>query len=68
LQRWSRCNVDPLLALLVALILAAILGIGPADELAAGLGNAAVITVAAIPGEQPQDRHGDRERTDRHVS
>jgi len=41
-------RVDPLLALLVALILAAILGIAPANQLAAGLSNAGVITVAAM--------------------
>src|SRR5262245_37675942 len=41
-------RVDPLLALLVALILAAILGIAPSSELAAGLSNAGVITVAAM--------------------
>src|SRR5262249_11820677 len=41
-------RVDPLLALLVALILAAILGIAPADQLAAGLSNPGVITVAAM--------------------
>ncbi|HTX12991.1 MAG TPA: SLC13 family permease [Solirubrobacteraceae bacterium] len=40
--------VDPLIALLVALILAGILGIAPADQLAAGLSNAGVITVAAM--------------------
>jgi hypothetical protein len=41
-------RVDPLLALLVALILAGILGIAPADQLASGLSNAGVITVAAM--------------------
>src|SRR5262245_32055993 len=41
-------RVDPLLALLVALIAAAILGIAPTDQLAAGLSNAGVITVAAM--------------------
>ncbi|MGN6168301.1 MAG: SLC13 family permease [Solirubrobacteraceae bacterium] len=41
-------RVDPLLALLVTLILAGILGIAPADQLAAGLSNAGVITVAAM--------------------
>ena len=41
-------TVDPLLALLVALILAAILDIAPVDQLAAGLSNAGVITVAAM--------------------
>jgi len=41
-------RVDPLLALLVGLILAAILGIAPANQLAAGLSNAGVITVAAL--------------------
>src|SRR5262245_51560957 len=41
-------RVDPLLALLVALLLAAILGIAPADQLASGLSNAGVITVAAM--------------------
>jgi di/tricarboxylate transporter len=41
-------KVDPLLALLVALILAGILGIAPADQLAAGLSNPGVITVAAM--------------------
>jgi di/tricarboxylate transporter len=41
-------RVDPLLAVLVALILAGILGIAPADRLAAGLSNAGVITVAAM--------------------
>lgn len=41
-------KVDPLLALLVALILAGILGIAPATQLASGLSNAGVITVAAM--------------------
>jgi di/tricarboxylate transporter len=41
-------RVDPLLALLVALILAGILGIAPADQLASGLSNSGVITVAAM--------------------
>jgi hypothetical protein len=41
-------KVDPLLSVLVALILAGILGIAPADQLAAGLSNAGVITVAAM--------------------
>ena len=41
-------KVDPLLALLVVLILAAILGIAPAGQLASGLSNAGVITVAAM--------------------
>jgi di/tricarboxylate transporter len=41
-------RVDPLLALLVALILAGILGIAPADRLAAGLSNAGVITIAGM--------------------
>src|SRR5215470_17856542 len=41
-------RVDPLLALLVALILAGILGIAPASALASGLSNAGVITVAAM--------------------
>jgi len=41
-------RVDPLLAVLVVLILAAILGVAPADQLAAGLSNAGVITVAAM--------------------
>src|SRR5215468_4983126 len=41
-------KVDPLLALLVALIAAAILGIAPSEQLAAGLSNAGVITVAAM--------------------
>ena len=41
-------RVDPLLALLVALILAEIPGIAPADQLASGLSNAGVITVAAM--------------------
>jgi di/tricarboxylate transporter len=41
-------RVDPLLALLVTLILAGILGIAPADQLASGLSNAGVITVAAM--------------------
>jgi hypothetical protein len=41
-------RVDPLLAVLVVLVLAAILGIAPTDELAAGLSNAGVITVAAM--------------------
>ena len=41
-------KVDPLLALLVALILAGILGIAPAAQLASGLSNAGVITVAAM--------------------
>jgi di/tricarboxylate transporter len=41
-------RVDPLLSVLVALILAGILGIAPTDQLAAGLSNAGVITVAAM--------------------
>jgi di/tricarboxylate transporter len=41
-------RVDPLFALLVALIFAGILGIAPPDQLAAGLSNAGVITVAAM--------------------
>jgi hypothetical protein len=41
-------KVDPVLALLVALIVAGLLGIVPAEELFAGLGNPAVITVAAM--------------------
>jgi hypothetical protein len=41
-------NVDPLLALLVVLILAAILGIAPVDQLAAGLSNSGVITIAGM--------------------
>ena len=41
-------RVDPLLSLLVALILAGILGIAPVDQLAGGLSNAGVITVAAM--------------------
>jgi len=41
-------RVDPLLALLVAVILAAILGLAPTQELAVGLSNAGVITVAAM--------------------
>lgn len=41
-------RVDPLLALLVALILAGILGVAPAGQLASGLSNAGVITVAAM--------------------
>src|SRR5262249_25698696 len=41
-------RVDPLLALLVALILAGILGIAPADQLASGLSNAGVITIAGM--------------------
>ena len=41
-------KVDPLLALLVALILAGILGIAPTSQLASGLSNAGVITVAAM--------------------
>ena len=41
-------TVDPVLALLVALIVAGLLGIVPAEELFAGLGNPAVITVAAM--------------------
>jgi di/tricarboxylate transporter len=41
-------KVDPLLALLAALIVAAILDIAPPSELAAGLSNAGVITVAAM--------------------
>jgi di/tricarboxylate transporter len=41
-------RVDPLVALLVALILAGILGIAPAEQLAGGLSNAGVITVAAM--------------------
>jgi di/tricarboxylate transporter len=40
--------IDPLLALVVALILAGILGLAPADQLTAGLSNAAVVTVAAM--------------------
>src|SRR5262245_35658080 len=41
-------RIDPLLALLVALILAGILGIAPPAQLASGLSNAGVITVAAM--------------------
>jgi di/tricarboxylate transporter len=41
-------RVDPLLALLVVLIIAAILGIAPVDQLAAGLSNAGVITIAGM--------------------
>ena len=41
-------RVDPLLALLVVLILAAILGIAPVDQLAARLSNAGVITIAGM--------------------
>lgn len=41
-------KVDPLISLLVALILAGILGIAPAAQLAGGLSNAGVITVAAM--------------------
>jgi di/tricarboxylate transporter len=41
-------RVDPLMSLLVALILAGILGIAPASQLAAGLSNAGVITIAAM--------------------
>jgi di/tricarboxylate transporter len=41
-------KVDPLLALLVALILAAILGIAPVSDLTAGLSNAGVITIAGM--------------------
>jgi Na+/H+ antiporter NhaD/arsenite permease-like protein len=41
-------KVDPLVALLVALILAGILGIAPVEKLAGGLSNAGVITVAAM--------------------
>src|SRR5262245_12452825 len=41
-------RVDPLIALLVALTLAGILGIASADQLASGLSNAGVITVAAM--------------------
>jgi di/tricarboxylate transporter len=41
-------RVDPLLALLVVLILAAILGIASVDQLAAGLSNAGVITIAGM--------------------
>jgi di/tricarboxylate transporter len=41
-------RVDPLLALLVVLILAAILGIAPVDQLTAGLSNAGVITIAGM--------------------
>jgi hypothetical protein len=41
-------RADPLLALLIALILAAILGIAPVSQLAAGLSNAGVITIAGM--------------------
>jgi hypothetical protein len=44
-RRWwtmASGRVDPVLALLVTLILAAILGIAPADQLASGLSNAGV--------------------------
>jgi len=41
-------KVDPLLALLSALILAAIIGIAPVDQLTAGLSNAGVITIAGM--------------------
>jgi hypothetical protein len=41
-------KVDPLLALLVVLILAAILGIATVDQLTAGLSNAGVITIAGM--------------------
>ena len=41
-------RVDPLVALLAALVIAGILGIAPPDELAAGLSNAGVITVGAM--------------------
>ena len=41
-------RVDPLLALLVVLILAAILGIAPVDQLAGGLSNAGVIAIAGM--------------------
>jgi di/tricarboxylate transporter len=40
--------VDPIVALLVALVLAGILGLAEPSELAAGLSNAGVITVAAM--------------------
>src|SRR5215470_7554063 len=39
---------DPVLSLMVALIVAGILGIAPPDKLLAGLSNAGVITVAAM--------------------
>src|SRR5262245_22768758 len=39
---------DPVLSLMVALIVAGILGIAPPDRLLAGLSNAGVITVAAM--------------------
>src|SRR5262245_46154771 len=39
---------DPVLTLMVALIIAGILGIAPPDKLFAGLSNAGVITVAAM--------------------
>lgn len=41
-------RVDPVLALLTALIVAGITGMAPANDLAAGLSNAGVITVAAM--------------------
>src|SRR5215470_10248644 len=39
---------DPVLSLMLALIIAGILGIAPPDRLLAGLSNAGVITVAAM--------------------
>ncbi|MBE2318795.1 SLC13 family permease [Solirubrobacter sp. CPCC 204708] len=41
-------RIDPLLALLVALVLAAIIGVAPVNELASGLSNPGVITIAAM--------------------
>lgn len=41
-------KVDPLLALLVSLIVAGIVGVAPPADLAAGLSNAGVITVGAM--------------------
>jgi di/tricarboxylate transporter len=41
-------KVDPVLSLMVALIVAGVLGIAPPDQLFAGLSNAGVITVAAM--------------------
>jgi di/tricarboxylate transporter len=41
-------KVDPLLALLVALLIAGILGIATPNQLAAGLSNAGVITIAGM--------------------
>ena len=41
-------RVDPIVALLAALVLGAVLDLAPPAELAAGLSNAGVITVAAM--------------------